>query len=265
MMNAIRAISKDFTALIFLLRAFLFRVRRLNPNVFRFRLVELVICLYLTNFLAWFRGILLFEGVSLYESLSLRYLPFLSLKPYLSKFCLNFLFVEVDVFGPFALILCWWAIFNMFVSIIPLLFNQSSNTILHSVYEASLIYVIFALVKRFFVIVYAFLKLSNIADFCLLKVYFSLTMGGTILYFPLEAIFCCFDDTLNHLSLLPVTFVERILRMIFKGAFPTCFSSLKRSFISPRFIKQDAICLWVYFIIFLKLALEVGIVCDDGC
>lgn len=153
----------------------------------------------------------------------------------------------------------------MLVSIISLLFHQSSIPVLHPIYETSLIYIIFALIKCFFVIVYSFLKLSNIADFCLFKVDFSLAMSGIILYFSLKTIFCCFDDALNHPSLLPVTFIEGVPRMIFKGSFPTCFPTLKRSFISPYFIEQYTISFRVYFIIFFKFTLKVHIFCDDCC
>lgn len=72
MKNAIRAISKDLTALIVLILfgAFFlgkFGLGRFDPNIFGFRSVEIIIGLYLANFLAWFRRIIFRVGVTFHE------------------------------------------------------------------------------------------------------------------------------------------------------------------------------------------------------
>lgn len=129
----------------------------------------------------------------------------------------------------------------MLFSIISLLFHQCSISILHAIYKASLIYVILCLVESFFVVVDSLLELSNIADLCLFKVNLSLTMCDIVLYLSLETILRCLDDPLDHPALLPVPFIERVLRMIFEGSFPTRLPSLKTALVSPRFIEQNTV------------------------
>lgn len=153
----------------------------------------------------------------------------------------------------------------MLFSIIPLLFNQSSVSILHTIYEASFVYVILGLIDSFFVIIDSFLKFPNITDLCLLEVDLPVTVGDIVLYFPLVAKLSRFNDSFNHLTLFPVSFIERIFRMIFKGSFPTCFSTLERPFVSSSFIEQNTVRFRIYLIIFFKLTLEVYIIRDDSC